>query len=184
MYKDLKIKHQYELVISNSCGLWRYRMGDIIEVENLNPLLFILVGRTQNCINAFGEEVIENQVECALKELRQKIDFEIEAYTIAPEVFENGKGKHQWLIAWRKAPEDLHHFEILLDKTLQKINADYAAKRTDNLVLENLKINTILKSNFLKWLENKNRLTVQAKIPKMSNNLETIHEILSFEILQ
>ena len=184
LYKNLKIKHQYELVISNSCGLWRYRMGDIIEVENLNPLLFILVGRTQNCINAFGEEVIENHVECALKELRLKMNFEIDAYTVAPEVFENGKGKHQWLIAWRQEPENLEIFEKELDTLIQKINADYAAKRIDNLVLENLKINTIPKSNFLKWLENKNRLTVQAKIPKMSNNLETIHEILSFEILQ
>jgi hypothetical protein len=107
------------------------------------------------------------------------MNFEIDAYTVAPEVFENGKGKHQWLIAWRQEPENLEIFEKELDTLIQKINADYAAKRTDNLVLENLKINTILKSNFLKWLENKNRLTVQAKIPKMSNNLKIIHEILS-----
>jgi hypothetical protein len=184
LFKDLKISNQYELVISNVCGLWRYRMGDIIEVTNLNPLLVIIVGRTQNCINAFGEEVIEKQVECALKELRLKMNFEIDAYTVAPEVFENGKGKHQWLIAWRQEPENLEIFEKELDTLIQKINADYAAKRIDNLVLENLKVTSTAKSNFLKWLENKNRLTVQAKIPKMSNNLEIIHEILSFEILQ
>lgn len=182
-YKNLKTKHQYELIISNSCGLWRYRMGDIIEVTNLNPLLVIIVGRTQNCINAFGEEVLEKHIDWALKELHQKMNFEIEAYTVAPEVFENGKGKHQWLISWRQEPENLKLFEKELDRLIQKVNADYSAKRIGNLVLENLTVNSTTNSNFLKWLENKNRLTVQAKIPKMSNNLEIIHEILSFEIL-
>ena len=45
----------YELVITSSNGLWRYRLGDTVRIESTAPLTVTVAGRTRSFINAFGE---------------------------------------------------------------------------------------------------------------------------------
>ncbi|MDY5537180.1 MAG: GH3 auxin-responsive promoter family protein, partial [Sodaliphilus sp.] len=44
----------YELVITACNGLWRYRIGDTVTIEQTNPVKIKIAGRTKNFINAFG----------------------------------------------------------------------------------------------------------------------------------
>ena len=46
------------MVISTSCGLWRYMIGDTVKFTSKNPYKFVITGRTKHFINAFGEELI------------------------------------------------------------------------------------------------------------------------------
>ena len=48
----------YAMLISTSCGLWRYMLGDTIRFTSVNPYKFVISGRTKHFINAFGEELI------------------------------------------------------------------------------------------------------------------------------
>ena len=50
----------YEMIITSCNGLWRYRLGDTIEVTQTDPLKIRVAGRTKSFINAFGEELMEN----------------------------------------------------------------------------------------------------------------------------
>lgn len=162
----LEIDRQYELVITNNTGLYRYRMGDIIKVNQLNPMRFELVGRTKNSINVFGEELMVNNTEQAIAELHKEFDFSIKDYTVAP-VINAMSGHHHWQIEFIRMPHDIEKFKLRLDEALRKINSDYDAKRYDDLVLKPLTIE-ILKTNSIdKWLEYHNRKTVQAKVPKL-----------------
>lgn len=166
-FSELSIDKDYELVITNNSGLYRYRIGDIIKIVNLNPLKFIISGRTKSCINAFGEELMVYNVEKALDELSQNMDFKIKDYTIAP-VFENKlTGFHYWYIEFEKEPLNMELFAMELDLILQNINSDYKAKRTKNLILSNLKVKKMPLGIFNFWLNSKNKLNVQAKIPKL-----------------
>jgi hypothetical protein len=178
-YKNLKIGNQYELIITNSCGLWRYRIGDVIEITHKNPLKIKIVGRTKHFINAFGEELMIHNVEKALEILNQEMAFEIAHYSVAPKIDENDKGFHKWLIEFKMSPSDISIFEKKLDTILQSLNSDYKAKRTHDLVMKNLQIITAKNGQFEKWLRNQNRLSAQAKIPKLSNDTFIIDEILS-----
>ena len=54
----------YAMVISTSCGLWRYEIGDTIQFTSTNPYKFIISGRTKHFINAFGEELIIHSGSC------------------------------------------------------------------------------------------------------------------------
>src|SRR5574344_3053922 len=45
----------YAMLISTSCGLWRYIIGDTVKFTQTDPYKFIITGRTKNFINAFGE---------------------------------------------------------------------------------------------------------------------------------
>ena len=178
-YKNLKIGNQYELIITNSCGLWRYRIGDVIEITHKNPLKIKIVGRTKHFINAFGEELMIHNVEKALEILNQEMAFEIAHYSVAPKIDENDKGFHKWLIEFKMSPSDISIFEKKLDTILQSLNSDYKAKGTHDLVMKNLQIITAKNGQFEKWLRNQNRLSAQAKIPKLSNDTFIIDEILS-----
>jgi len=156
----------YELVITNSSGLYRYRMGDLLRITKVNPWRFELVGRTKNSINVFGEELMVSNTERAMAELNKHIDFLVKDYTVAP-VLNGNTGHHHWLIEFMKEPSDLTNFQERLDEILRSINSDYDAKRFDNLILKPLTIGVLKNNTMEKWLEIHNRKTVQAKIPKL-----------------
>lgn len=48
----------YAMLISTSCGLWRYMIGDTVKFTSVRPYKFVITGRTKYFINAFGEELI------------------------------------------------------------------------------------------------------------------------------
>ena len=53
----------YAIVISTSCGLWRYILGDTVKFTQKDPYKFIISGRTKHFINAFGEELMVDNAE-------------------------------------------------------------------------------------------------------------------------
>ena len=62
----VELNKNYALIISSYSGLWRYRIGDTIEFKSLSPHKLILTGRTQQFINAFGEELMVSNADKAI----------------------------------------------------------------------------------------------------------------------
>ena len=175
----VEIGKNYAMVISTSCGLWRYIIGDTITFTSKNPYKFVITGRTKHFINAFGEELIVDNAEKGLDYACQMTGAEISEYTAAPVFMDNNaKCRHQWLIEFVKIPEDLNSFAHLLDKKLQEINSDYEAKRYKNITLQHLEIVTARQGLFNDWLKAKGKLGGQHKIPRLSNNRRIIDELL------
>lgn len=169
----------YAMLISTSCGLWRYLIGDTIMFTQKNPYKFIITGRTKHFINAFGEELIVDNAEKGLEYACDKTDAEISEYTAAP-VFMNEQAQccHQWLIEFVKEPTDLVEFGHLLDKKLQEINSDYEAKRYKDITLQPLKVVKARPSLFNDWLKSRGKLGGQHKVPRLSNTREIIEQLL------
>ena len=69
MVGDVKLNKNYALVLSSDAGLWSYLIGDTIKFTSLNPLKIKVTGRTKQFISSFGEHVIVEEVEEALKKL-------------------------------------------------------------------------------------------------------------------
>ena len=76
-------------------------------------------------------------------------------------------------------PNDLEKFSILLDNTLQELNSDYEAKRSNNITLNPLKINVANEGLFYSWLKNQNKLGGQNKVPRLSNERNYLESILA-----
>ncbi|MCQ2223432.1 MAG: GH3 auxin-responsive promoter family protein [Bacteroidaceae bacterium] len=169
----------YAMVISTSSGLWRYLIGDTVKFTSTNPYKFIITGRTKFFINAFGEELIVDNAENGLKRACQETGAEVLEYTAAP-VFMDDKGKcrHQWLIEFSRAPQDLQQFARILDESLQQINSDYEAKRYKDITLQPLEIVVARQGLFDDWLKSKGKLGGQHKIPRLSNQRQFIEEML------
>ena len=169
----------YAMVISTSCGLWRYEIGDTIQFTSTNPYKFIISGRTKHFINAFGEELIVDNAEQGLAYACEKTGAEVSEYTAAPVFMDaNAKCRHQWLIEFAKPPQDLQQFADLLDKRLQEINSDYEAKRYKNITLQHLEIVEARQNLFNDWLKLRGKLGGQHKVPRLSNSRDIIEQLL------
>ena len=169
----------YAMVISTSCGLWRYEIGDTIQFTSTNPYKFIISGRTKHFINAFGEELIVDNAEQGLAYACEQTGAEVLEYTAAPVFMDaNAKCRHQWLIEFSKHPQDLQQFSDLLDKRLQEINSDYEAKRYKDITLQHLEIVEAKPNLFNDWLKLRGKLGGQHKVPRLSNSRDTIEQLL------
>lgn len=169
----------YAMVISTSCGLWRYVIGDTVQFTSKNPYKFIITGRTKHFINAFGEELIVDNAEQGLAYACLQTGAEVSEYTAAP-VFmgADGKCRHQWLIEFAQAPSDLQEFSRLLDTKLQEINSDYEAKRFKNITLQPLEIIPARQGLFHDWMKQRGKLGGQNKVPRLSNTRDHIESLL------
>ena len=175
----VEIGKNYAMVISTSCGLWRYEIGDTVQFTSTNPYKFIISGRTKHFINAFGEELIVDNAEQGLAYACEKTGAEVSEYTAAPVFMDaNAKCRHQWLVEFAKRPEDLQQFADLLDKRLQEINSDYEAKRYKDITLQHLEIMEARQNLFNDWLKMHGKLGGQHKVPRLSNSRDIIEQLI------
>ncbi len=176
---DVREGVNYAMLISTLGGLWRYMIGDTVTFTSTSPYKIKITGRTTLYINAFGEEIIIDNAEKALGEACRATDSSINEYTAAPMYMENGgKGAHQWIIEFNKKPNDIVLFKETLDKTLQSINSDYEAKRSDNTTLLPPDIVIVEAGTFMKWMSNRGKVGGQNKVPRLSNNRQYVDSII------
>ncbi len=176
--EEVEIGKDYSLIITTSSGLYRYAMGDVLRFTSLRPFKFKIVGRDKEYINVFGEDLLLNHVYSALQDVKQEIDFEIEDFIIVPKFIDTqSKGRHEWLIEFRKAPKDLARLEKALDKKVMLLNNNYAQKRANDIAIESLKIIPVKRKTF-KYIIGKDRVAGgQSKIKKLHNDRKILESL-------
>ncbi|PKG50587.1 GH3 auxin-responsive promoter family protein [Olleya sp. 1-3] len=176
---EVEVNKNYAVVITTNAGLWRYKIGDTVRFVSISPYRIKVSGRTKHHINVFGEELIIENAEDALKKVCKKTKSEIVDYTAAP-IFMDGKekGAHEWLIEFKTPPKDIDYFNELFDNALKSLNSDYEAKRYNNMTLNKPKIHVARTQLFYDWLKQNNKLGGQHKVPRLSNSRQYIDELL------
>lgn len=175
---EVKLGINYALVITTNGGLWRYLIGDTVKFTSLSPYRIKITGRTKHHINVFGEELIIENTEDALRKACKKTNASVKDYTVGP-IFMNGStnGGHEWIIEFTQKPENLQYFTELLDNALKAINSDYEAKRYSNMTLKMPVVHDARENLFYDWLKMKKKLGGQNKIPRLSNSRKMIEEL-------
>ena len=176
---EVEVAKNYAIVITTNAGLWRYKIGDTVRFTSISPFRIKVTGRTKHHINVFGEELIIENAEMALKQASKQTQCEIVDYTAAP-IFMEGrkKGAHEWIIEFKIPPKDLTLFTKSLDTALMDLNSDYEAKRFNNTTLTMPKVHLARQKLFYDWLKQKNKLGGQHKVPRLSNKRDFIEELL------
>ena len=180
--EDVVAGRTYELVITSCNGLWRYRLGDTMRIETTHPVRITVAGRTKRFINAFGEELMEDNAEKAMAEACLKNGCQASNYTAAPVYADNAKrGRHQWLIEWVTPPVDPAAFAAALDAALRRLNSDYDAKRAGKFFLDAPEIISLKSGVFRHWLESvgNQKLGGQRKVPRLSNDRAIADHVLA-----
>jgi len=177
---EVEVGKNYAIIITTNAGLWRYKIGDTVRFTSVSPHRIKVTGRTKHHINVFGEELIIENAEAALRKASALTQTEIVDYTAAP-IFMEGKekGAHEWIIEFKRPPQDVNVFSEILDRALQEVNSDYEAKRYNNTTLNAPTIHCGRDKLFYDWLKEKDKLGGQHKVPRLSNSREYLEELLS-----
>ncbi len=167
---EVEVGVNYVLIISTNAGLWRYNIGDTVKFTSLAPYRVIVSGRIKHYISAFGEHVIANEVENAMKEAVNSTNIVINEFTVAPQITPaSGLPYHEWLIEFEKEPENMEAFAETIDNSMRKQNIYYDDLITGN-VLRKVVITKVSKNGFQEYMKSQGKLGGQNKIPRLSND--------------
>ncbi len=167
---EVQLGVQYALVLYTNAGLWGYEIGDTVKFVSLSPPRIVVTGRTKHFTSAFGEHVIAEEVEGALKEAMVEVPCEVSEFTVAPQLTpEEGLPYHEWYIEFAAAPVDLPRFAALIDAALQRRNVYYKDLITGK-VLRPLMIRPVDRGGFAKWMKARGMNDAQSKVPRLAND--------------
>ena len=179
LINEVEINRNYALVITTVGGLQRYLIGDTVKFTEKNPYTIVITGRTKHFLNAFGEEVVIENVEQAVAKACEQTGASIEDFTVAPIFFEGtNAGRHEWIIEFSKKPQNLQEFVNIIDSTLKQLNSDYEAKRYKNIALKPPLFKIVPRGTFYKWMKLRGKLGGQNKVPRLSNDRKYVDSIL------
>lgn len=177
--EEVEIGKVYSMVITTNSGLWRYAIGDTLEFTSIKPYRIRIAGRTKSFINAFGEELMVDNAEQAIRYACEGTNAIICDYTAGPVYMtaDDSKGAHEWLIEFKQQPDAPEKFMNLLDEKLKELNSDYEAKRQGSIALDRPILLMLPEGTFYDWLKTKGKLGGQHKVPRLSNHRKIINEI-------
>lgn len=180
--KDIELGINYAIILNTNAGLWGYNIGDTIKFVSKSPYRLIVTGRIKHFTSAFGEHVIAEEVESALKDAMKIEPAEVIEFTVAPQVNPvSGLPYHEWLMEFGKAPSNPDLFCKLIDENLQKKNIYYKDLIQGN-VLRPLVIKPLMKNAFIEFMKSKGKLGGQNKVPRLSNDRTIAEELKAFEL--
>jgi hypothetical protein len=161
----------YAILLSTNAGMWCYNIGDTIEFVSTHPYRFIINGRVSQYISAFGEHVIEKEVETALLKTCEVHHCTVNEFTIAPQVnpVDQGKPYHEWFVDFELLPADLHTFMVDLDHAMRKQNIYYDDLITGN-ILRPVQLRIMKPLAFRDYMREIGKLGGQNKIPHLRND--------------
>jgi hypothetical protein len=181
--ENVELGKNYALIINSNAGLWGYSIGDTIKFVSKNPYRIIVSGRIKHFISAFGEHVIGEEVEKAMKlALAEFPEAEIVEFTVAPNITpREGLPHHEWLIEFSRSPNDLNAFAQSLDIHLRKLNVYYDDLISGN-ILRTVQITSLRKNAFIDYMKSLGKLGGQNKVPRLSNDRKIateLHKLIS-----
>jgi len=176
--QEVEINKIYAMIITTNGGLWRYQIGDTVSFTSLHPYKIKISGRTQSFINTFGEEVNEDNTNKAINYACLHTNSIIKEYVAGPCFYANKSGAHEWLIEFKKKPNNIEKFHHLLDDRLQTLNSDYEAKRYKNILLKPPIIHVVKNNFFYNILKQKNKIGGQNKIQRLYNTRKFIAQLI------
>lgn len=178
--KDVKLDVNYVLILNTNAGLWGYNIGDTVKFVSLDPYRVIVTGRIKHFTSAFGEHVIAEEVEYALKAACLGEVVEVIEFTVAPQVSpETGLPYHEWFVEFNVKPKDADRFRLKIDAALQKKNIYYKDLITGN-VLQPLILRSVEKGSFVQYMKSQGKLGGQNKVPRLSNDRKIADELTPF----
>lgn len=133
--KEVKVQQQYVLLISTNCGLWAYRVNDIVEFISVKPYRIVVSGRLNDIFSPFGEHLLPIQAEQAMAAVCKQMDIELVDFTILPG-FDSTNGHHYICYTeFEKMPVNTESFSRQLHKELSERNDYYNEFNMAGIVL-------------------------------------------------
>ena len=146
-----------------------------------DPPQVVITGRTGHFVNAFGENVIVEEIERAAAMACVRTRAELVEFTVAP-VYPGGPAlpaRHEWAVEFRSFPSSLDGLARAVDSELQTLNTDYRTKRAGDVGMAAPRVTAVAPGSFHRWLAGRDQLGDQHKVPRASNQRDVIEAVLA-----
>ena len=174
---------RYVVVMSTCAGLWRYVIGDVVVFESVpdrlgwgggtGPARLRIVGRHKLFINAFGENLIVENIETAVAHAASESGVEVGEFTASPVYPGDGvRSGLQLAVEVVRGHDALDRFARAFDAKLQSEVVDYRVKRTDGLGMGPPIVTPLAPGAIHGWMESRGKLGGQHKVPRCANHRE------------
>jgi hypothetical protein len=175
----------YAVVVSTCAGAWAYVLGDTIRFLELDPPRILVTGRTAYVLSAFGEHLINSEIEEAVASAAAVIDANVIDFCVAPSFPERAghKGRHHYVVEFVggiPSADQLAAFAAALDARLGELNVDYQQLRKGDYALRAPKIEAIPSGSFAAWMKSRGQLGGQHKVPRIINKAELFRSLRKF----
>jgi hypothetical protein len=169
---DVELHRPYAVVMTTGAGLWSYLLGDTVRFVRRDPLRLAITGRTRHRADAFGENVVVEELERALVAACRRTRAEVVEFTVAPRYPSAGdpRGGHEWLVEVRVPPLEPDDFARALDERLQALNPDYRARRTAPPAMAPPLVTPLPGGAFHEWMRARGALGDQHRVPRASGD--------------
>jgi hypothetical protein len=176
---EVEVGKNYAVIVNNNAGLWGYSLGDTVKFVSTHPYKVLVTGRIKHFISAFGEHVIGEEIEKALKyALERHSETEVVELTVAPMVnsVDGGLPYHEWLVEFATPPSNMEQFANDLDRRLTELNIYYKDLITGS-ILRRLELTPLRKNSFIDYMRANGKLGGQNKVPRLSNDRKIADEL-------
>jgi GH3 auxin-responsive promoter len=182
---DAELDVNYALVLSSCAGAWSYVVGDTVKLISRDPPRLLVTGRTTYSLSAFGEHLIDAEIEESIAAAAAEIGESVVDYSVGP-VFSatpGEKGSHLFIVEFGRAVANrarLDRFAARLDAALSETNEDYAAHRAGGFGLDAPQVMEIAPGSFAEWMKRRGRLGGQYKVPRIINDAALLADLRAF----
>lgn len=181
---EVEVGQNYAVIINNNAGLWGYSLGDTVRFVSTNPYKILVTGRIKHFISAFGEHVIGEEIEKALRYAQERHpEVEVIELTVAPMVnpVDGGLPYHEWLVEFATAPHDMERFANDLDQRLTELNI-YYKDLIKGSILRRLELVPLRRNAFIDFMRANGKLGGQNKVPRLSNDRKIADELTNLNL--
>ncbi|MBX6312563.1 MAG: GH3 auxin-responsive promoter family protein [Isosphaeraceae bacterium] len=168
----------YAIVVSTCAGMWAHIIGDTVRFESLSPPLLTFTGRTKYTLSAFGEHLINEEIEGAIAFASEATGAAVRDWHVGS-FFRPPLGYHQYVVEFLRPPADLGAFRDALDAELSRRNADYHWYRAIGSKLPAPAVLMARPGGFDDWMRSRGQLGGQHKVPRMDNTGQLTAELLA-----
>ncbi len=171
----------YSLVLSTNAGLWAYDIGDVVRFLSTRPPRIVFAGRNKHFINAFGENIIGEQISAAVAHAAEVTGTDVAEFTAAPRyAASEQRGCHEYVVEFDGPPPRdgvLDRFAEALDRKLVELNHDYEVKRRGDLGMTRVEVSPVPAGTFYDWMKQRGKLGGQHKVPVCANDRKYLEEL-------
>ena len=167
--EQVEIGQRYAIILNTCSGLWRYHIGDTIRFTSLSPHFIEFTGRDR-FLDKLEEKVTQSEVEQAVCVLNTSGNYDLGEFMVGTDVMAR---RHVWVLDVRTFRSDAEEAATILDKTLERLNADYATFRGQGRI-NFPKVILVPEGTIYGWSSSiRGKLGGQSKIPHIDPTIDS-----------
>jgi hypothetical protein len=175
----------YAIVLSTCAGLWSYIIGDTVRFVDTKAGRLLITGRTSYYLSAFGEHLIEDEVQDALAAAAEHTGLSFHDFSVGA-VFPASTqdlGGHLFIVEFDSGlpgQSSLADFSKVIDARLSARNEDYQAHRSKGFGLKAPEVLAVPQDTFSKWMKSRGKLGGQHKVPRLISDTQLFEGLREF----